>query len=56
MGITESKKRAKKEYNKKVKKILLEFYPTDEKMIEFLSSKKPTQSYIKGLIKKEMEG
>ena len=54
--ITNAEKKAKKKYNEKVKKILLEFYPKDKQIYEYIRTKKTMQGYIKGLIKKEMEG
>lgn len=54
--MNEAQKKAKKKYNKKIKKIQIEFYPKDEKIYEYIKTKKKIQGHIKELIKKEMEG
>ena len=51
---TESQKRADKKYRTKVKKMLLEFYPTDAEMLEHLNKQDKKQSYIKNLIREDM--
>ena len=55
--MTESKKHAKAKYQKKVKTILIEFYPTekDEEMLEHLSKQKSKQGYIKNLIQQDIQ-
>lgn len=53
---TEAKKRANKKYYEKVKRMLLEFYPTDTDIIEHLDSlNTPKQTYIKNLIRADMK-
>ena len=53
---SESQKRAKAKYKvEKVKKILLEFYPTDAELLEHLEKQEKKQTYIKGLIKKDLK-
>lgn len=52
---SESQKKADLKYKKKVKKMLLEFYPTDTDIIEHLDSlDTPKQTYIKKLIRKDI--
>ena len=53
---SESQKRAKAKYKaEKVKKILLEFYPTDAELLEHLEKQDKKQTYIKGLIRKDIK-
>lgn len=53
---SEAQKRADQKYNAKVKKMLLEFYPTDKDIIEHLDNlDQPKQTYIKALIRKDMK-
>ena len=47
--------RAVKNYKQKVRKILLEFYPTDDEMWEHIQSQPKKQTYIKDLIRADME-
>ena len=53
--MTESEKKAKKKYLSKVKRILLEFYPTEADLIEQVEKQSQKQTYIKNLIRKDME-
>ena len=56
MALTEAQKRAKKKYySKDVKKILLEFYPSDADIYEKVQSQTNKQGYIKELIRKDLE-
>ena len=55
MNRTEAQKRADRKYKAKVKKMLLEFYPTDADLLEHLSKQDKKQTYIKNLIRKDME-
>ena len=55
MNRTEAQKRADRKYKTKVKKMLLEFYPTDADLLEHLSKQDKKQTYIKNLIRKDME-
>ena len=52
---SEAQKRADRKYKTKVKKMLLEFYPTDADLLEHLSKQDKKQTYIKNLIRKDME-
>jgi hypothetical protein len=51
---TEAQLRANREYKKKVKKILLEFHPTEMEMWEHLQQQEKKQTYIKNLIRADM--
>ena len=56
MKETEAQKRAKAKYkSEKVKKVLLEFYPTEADLVEHLNKQEKKQTYIKSLIKADME-
>jgi hypothetical protein len=53
---SESQKRAKAKYKaEKVKKMLLEFYPTESDLIEHLEKQPKKQTYIKSLIRKDIK-
>lgn len=53
---TEAQKRADKKYKaEKVKKMLLEFYPTDAELLEHLEKQPKKQTYIKNLIREDMK-
>lgn len=47
--------RAVQKYKQKVKKITLEFHPTEEALWEQIQSQPKKQTYIKDLIRKDME-
>jgi hypothetical protein len=53
---TEAQKRAKANYkSKKVKSVLVEFYPTEADLIEHLDKQGKKQTYIKNLIREDMK-
>lgn len=53
---SEAKKRAKAKYKaEKVKKVLLEFYPTDAELLEHLDKQDKKQTYIKNLIREDIK-
>lgn len=52
---TEAQLRANREYKKKVKKILVEFYPADTDLWEHLQAQENKQGYIKQLIRADKE-
>ena len=53
--LTEAQKRAKAKYKSQtVKKILLEFYPSDIELYEKVQEQPNKQGYIKELIKKDL--
>ena len=51
---SEAQLRANREYKKKVKKVLLEFYPTETDLWEHLQQQGKKQTYIKTLIRADM--
>lgn len=54
--LTEAQKRAKAKYKSQtVKKILLEFYPSDIELYEKVQEQPNKQGYIKELIKKDIK-
>ena len=53
---SEAHLRAVQKYKQKVKRITLEFHPTEEEMWEHIQSQPKKQTYIKDLIRKDMEG
>lgn len=57
MALTEAQKRAKAKFYSKqgIKKVLLEFYPSDTELYEHLVKQGNKQGYIKSLIKKDIE-
>lgn len=52
---TEAQKRAKKKYRDKGKRITVEFYPSEADLIEHLEKREQKKSYIKALIRADME-
>ena len=53
---SEALKKAKAKYKaEKVKKMLLEFYPTDAELLEHLELQPKKQTYIKNLIREDMK-
>ena len=56
MERSEAQKRADKKYkSQKVKKVLLEFYPTETDLVEHLNKQDKKQTYIKNLIREDMK-
>ena len=55
MALTDAQKRAKAKYkSNNVKKILLEFYPTDMELYEKVQEQPNKQGYIKDLIRRDL--
>ena len=54
MALTEARKRAKANYNTKVKRISVEFYPAEMELYEKVKSQESIQKYIKELIRKDI--
>lgn len=52
--MTEAEKRAKQKYRKKINRITVDFYPTENNEWEHLSNQKKKQTYIKDLIRKDL--
>ena len=56
MAMTDAQKRASAKYKaEKVKKILLEFYPSDAEIWNKLQTQENKQGYIKNLIRKDIQ-
>ena len=56
MAITDAQKKAKdKYYKEKVKRILLEFYPSDAELLAKVQAQENKQAYIKDLIRKDLK-
>ena len=53
--MTDAQNRAKQKYRKKVKQINIEFYPTDADLLEHINKQPKKQTYIKDLIRADME-
>lgn len=51
---SEALKRAKKKYNEKVKTQTIQFYPTEQDLIDHLNKQPQKQTYIKNLIRQDM--
>ena len=54
--MTEAQKRAKAKYHEKVKRITIDFHPSESDMWEHIVSQPKKQTYIKDLIRKDMKG
>lgn len=53
--MTESLKKAKKKYKAKVKRISVDFYPTEADLIAHIEKQPQKQTYIKNLIRADIE-
>ena len=53
--VYQSQRDAVKKYKKKVNRFGIEFYPTDDKLWEWLNEQPNKQGYIKNLIQADME-
>jgi vacuolar-type H+-ATPase subunit E/Vma4 len=53
--MTEAQKRAKKKYLPKVKRMLIEFYPTESELIAHIEKQPKKQTYIKDLIRADIK-
>lgn len=51
---SEAQLRAVKKYKEKVKRITVDFYPADEEMWQHIQSQEKKQTYIKDLIRADM--
>lgn len=52
---SEAQKRAVQKYKQKLKRAYIEFYPSEEDLFEHLQNQPKKQSYLKDLIRKDME-
>ena len=53
--MNEAQKRAKKKYQSKVKRFTVDFYPTEADLIALLEKQPKKQTYIKDLIRADIE-
>lgn len=53
--MTEAQKKAAREYDKKVRRVVVEFFPTDEKLIDQLNKQEKVATYIKNLIREDIK-
>ena len=52
---SEAQKRARNNYRAKGKRFTIEFYPTEADLIEHLDRQEKKQTYIKELIRRDMQ-
>ena len=52
---TEAQRKAVKKYKEKVNRITIDFYPTDSELWDHIQAQAKKQTYIKDLIRKDME-
>lgn len=52
--MTEAQKKAKKKYLGKVKRIMVELYPTESDLIRHIEKQPNKQGYIKELVRRDM--
>ena len=55
MPTTEAQKQAVKKYKQKVNRFTVDFHPTEAELWEHLQSQPKKQTYIKSLIKSDLE-
>lgn len=53
--MTEAQKRARKNYQSKVKRFTVDFYPTESELFEHLAKQPKKQTYIKDLIREDIK-
>ena len=53
--LSEAQQKAKKNYQAKVKRFTVDFYPTEQELWEHLQAQKNKQGYIKQLIRQDKE-
>lgn len=52
---TEAQRKAIKKYKEKVRKLTLEFSPTEADLLEYINKQPQKQTYIKNLIRADMK-
>ena len=55
MKTSEAQKKAVKKYKEKVKRMTLDFAPTESDLLEYINKQPKKQTYIKELIRADME-
>ncbi len=53
---SEAQRKAVRKYKEKVKRITIDFYPTEEDIWEHINKQDKKQTYIKELIRQDMKG
>lgn len=53
--MSEAQKRARKKYQKNIKRLTIDFYPTEQELIEQIEKQPKKQTYIKDLIRSDIE-
>ena len=53
--MTEAQKRAKAKYKSKAKRITIDFYPTEQALLDHINKQPKKQTYIKDLVRADME-
>lgn len=53
--LTEAQKKAKAKYQQKVKRISIDFYPTEADLIEHIEKQPKKHTYIKNLIREDIK-
>lgn len=51
---TDARKKAKKAYKSKVKRMSIDFYPTDADLIQHIDNQPQKQTYIKNLVRADL--
>lgn len=52
---TEAQQKAKKKYRGKVRRLQIEFYPTEAALVDHIEKQPQKQTYIKDLIRKDIK-
>lgn len=53
--MTDSERRAKNKYRKKLTRMLIEFYPTEKELVDKVNEQPRKQTYIKNLIRADIK-
>ena len=53
--VSDAQKAAKKKYKEKVKRITIDFYPSETELFEHVEKQPAKQTYIKNLIRLDIE-
>lgn len=53
--MSEAQKRAKKKYQKNITRLTIDFYPTEQELIDMIARQPKKQTYIKDLIREDIK-
>ena len=53
--MSEAQKRARKKYQKKIKRLTIDFFPTEKSLVDKINEQPKKQTYIKDLIRLDIE-